>query len=151
MKRTLLIVLLGLFSGVASHTLWYELRKPVGTNQVDADLLWMKSTLKLTDAQYQEIKMLHDHSSPKLIAIATQVARMRDEFDAFERERKTEGRVDFVEFARFVDMRRKVDNECLQSTRSLVQATARVMTPQQRELYLGIVGTPLGDRAARSN
>ncbi len=151
MKRTILIIALGLFGGIAAQYVWLDLHEPVGMNQPDSDLLWMKSELKLSSAQYEQIKAIHDHSSPKLVALATQVAQMRDEFDAFERERKTEGRVDFLEFAHFVDLRRKIDKECLQSTRSLVQATAQVMTPQQRELYLGIVRNTLGDRAASAN
>ena len=151
MKRALFIIVLGMLCGMGAETFWFDLRKPVGADQADADLLWMRSELKLSNSQYERIKAIHDHSSPKLVALAAQVAQMRSEFDAFERERRTEGRVDFLEFARFVELRRKIDAECLQSTRNLVQATAQVMTPQQRELYFGIVGNTLGDWTTRAN
>ncbi|HET7537621.1 MAG TPA: hypothetical protein VFJ90_14270, partial [Candidatus Didemnitutus sp.] len=85
------------------------------------------------------IKELHRASSPRLRALASQVAQMQAEFAAFETARRDTDRVDFVEFARFVEARRRVNRECQDSTRQLVLASAQVMTPQQRERYLGLV------------
>jgi Cft2 family RNA processing exonuclease len=64
---------------------------------------------------------------------------MQAEFAAFENTRRATDSVDFVEFARFVEARRNVNRECLDSTRQLVLAAAGEMTPSQREHYLGIV------------
>jgi hypothetical protein len=49
--------------------------------------------------------------------------------------------VDFLEFARFVESRRTLNRECLDSTRQLVLASAEVMTPNQRQLYIRLVST----------
>jgi hypothetical protein len=99
----------------------------------------MKSELQLTDAQYARIRELHEASSPRLMALASQVSQMQKEFAAFENTRRTSDSVDFIEFAQFVEVRRNIDRECLDSTRRLVQATASEMTPAQREQYFGIV------------
>jgi hypothetical protein len=99
----------------------------------------MKTDLKLTDERFARIKAIHEESSPRLLALAAEVARMREEYDAFEHERTTSGQIDFLEFAHFVEQRRTVNRECLTSTQRLVADAARVMTAQQRERYLGLL------------
>jgi hypothetical protein len=140
MRRGLLVLLLGLGVGIASHVVYFALNRPFASDSLDAQLAWMKSELQLSDAQFARIKALHQDSSPKLRELATQVAHMQKEFAAFERARRATDRVDFVEFARFVEARRAISRECLDSTRELVLASASEMTPRQRALYLGIVG-----------
>jgi hypothetical protein len=49
--------------------------------------------------------------------------------------------VDFLEFARYVEIRRHVSRESLDSTRQLVQAAAGMMTPPQRQRYLELIAT----------
>ncbi|HWL16251.1 MAG TPA: hypothetical protein VNR00_11645 [Opitutus sp.] len=139
MNRTTLILLLGLAAGIGSHTAYYRLHRPAGLDSLDGQLLWIKSELNLSDAQFTQIKALHEESSPRLRALAAEVARMQEEFAAFENTRRTSDRVDFLEFAQFVETRRHINRECLESTRRLVQATAGVMTPEQRTRYLGMV------------
>lgn len=140
MRRTLLVLLLGLAAAGSAHLAWFNFNTPCTGDELDCQLAWMRAELKLTDEQYARIKDIHETSSPRLLALAAEVARMRDEYADFERARVTEGRVDFVEFAHFVEARRAIDRECLVSTRQLLAATVDVMTPSQRERYLGIVG-----------
>lgn len=146
MRRGTLVLLLGLAVGVAAHVAYFRLHRPLGADTLDGQLGWMKAELGLTDAQFARIRELHQASSPRLRALASQVARMQAEFVAFENTRRTADRVDFIEFAHFVETRRNIDRECLDSTRQLVQAAASEMNPQQRERYLGIVAvaTPQG-------
>lgn len=139
MNRTLLILALGLGVGLGTHTVYYELHRPGGFDSLDGQLTWIRNELKLTDAQYAQIKELHEASSPRLRALAAEVARMQAEFAAFENTRRTADKVDFIEFAQFVEMRRNINRECQESTRRLVLATAKVMTPEQRAHYLGMV------------
>jgi hypothetical protein len=141
MKRTFLILTLGVAVGVATHCLYFGLNQPGATDTLDGQLAWMKSELQLTDAQYARIRELHQASSPRLRAMAAQVAQLQSEFTAFEKVRRTSDRVDFLEFARFVENRRHVSRECLDSTRQLVFAAAEVMNPQQRERYMRLVAT----------
>jgi Spy/CpxP family protein refolding chaperone len=143
MKRTLLIVLLGLTAGLLAHFCWFASLQPCRANGLDCQLQWMKTELKLSDEQFARIKTIHEESSPRLLALAAQVARMREEYDAFEHERTTAGQIDFLEFAHFVEQRRAVNRECLTSTQRLVADAARVMTAQQRERYLGLLGPVL--------
>jgi len=138
-----LIILLGIAAGVLSHVGWFMSQRPCGANNLDCQLEWMKTELKLSDEQFARIKTIHEKSSPRLLALAAQVVRMRDEYDAFERERTTSGQVDFLEFAHFVEQRRAVDRECLTSTQQLVGDATRVMTAQQRARYLGLLGPVL--------
>jgi len=140
MNRTLLILLLGLVVGTGTHLAYYRLHEPA-TDSLDSQLAWMKTELKLNEAQFSRIKELHQVSSPRLHALADQVAQLQTEFAAFEETRRTSDRVDFVEFARFVEARREINRECLDSTRQLVLATAEVMTPRQRQLYIRLVAT----------
>ena len=141
MKRTLSILTLGLAVGLVTHLAYFRLHEPAATDTLDGQLAWMKTELQLTDAQYTRIKALHEASSPKLRAMAAQVAQLQGEFKAFEQLRRTSDRVDFLEFARFVETRRHVSRECLDSTRQLVLASAEVMTPQQRQRYIRLVTT----------
>ncbi|HMD60850.1 MAG TPA: hypothetical protein VKG78_05445 [Opitutaceae bacterium] len=139
MKRGGLVLLLGIAVGVAVHLVYFRLHEPVDSGSLDAQLAWMKWELRLTDAQFARIRELHEASNPRLRALAAQVAQMQTEFAAFENARRTTDRVDFIEFARFVEARRSISRQCLESTRQLVLAAASEMTPGQREQYLGIV------------
>lgn len=140
MKRALLVLLSGLVAGVCAHVGWFRTHRPCNGDQLNCQLAWIRTELKLTDAQYARICAIHEQTSPRLLALAAQVAQMRDEYAAFDRTRLTTDRVDFVEFARFVEQRRAIDRECLALTRELVAATSETMNPLQRERYLGLIG-----------
>jgi hypothetical protein len=147
MKRIALVLCLGLLGGVTAHYGWLAIEQPrTAKDSLDAQLAWIKTDLQLTPEQYARIKAIHEQSSPHLVALATSVARMREEFAAFERQRTTTGEIDFLEFARFVEERRRIDRDCLSSTRQLVDASAGVMTPLQRERYLSLL--PADHRSA---
>jgi hypothetical protein len=139
MRRGALVLLLGLVVGLSTHVVYFRLHRPAGPGTLEGELSWMKSELQLSDAQYARIRELHEESSPRLRALAAQVAQMQAEFAAFEETRRTSDRVDFVEFAQFVQARRTINAECLESTRQLVQAAAGEMSPAQRAHYFGIV------------
>jgi hypothetical protein len=139
MKRTLVSLVLGLAVGLTTHFVYFRVNEPAPTNTLDGQLAWMKTELQLTDAQYARIKELHQASSPRLRAMAAQVAALQAEFTEFEQVRRTSDKVDFLEFARFVEQRRHVSRECLDSTRQLVLASAQVMNAQQRQRYIQIV------------
>jgi hypothetical protein len=141
MKRTLLMMLLGALVGLSAHTLYFTLHRPAGLDSLEGQLAWMRDELDLSAEQFARIKELHEASSPRLRALAADVARMQAEFAAFEDTRRTSDRVDFIEFAQFVETRRNINRQCLESTRQLVLASAGVMNPAQREQYLGLVAT----------
>ena len=141
MKRLLLTLVLGLAAGVGSHLAYYRYHEPTATDTLEGQLAWIKTELKLTDAQFARIKELHQASHPRLRAMAEQVAQMQTEFGEFERTRRATDRVDFLEFARFVESRRTLNRECLDSTRQLVLASAEVMTRDQRQHYIRLVST----------
>lgn len=147
MKRTAIVLCLALLGGVSSYYGWLAVEQPVsGKDSLDAQLVWIKNDLQLTPEQYARIKAIHEQSSPHLLALASSVARMRQEFAAFERQRTTTGEIDFLEFAQFVEERRRIDRECLDSTRELVDASAGVMNPLQRQRYLSLL--PADHRSA---
>jgi hypothetical protein len=134
MKSAFWIVLLGLLTGIAAHVGWYHWRRPpTVSNDIVA---WMKTDLELTDAQLARIRELHDRTGPQLREFAAEAARMRAEFETFERVRRTEGRVDFLAFARCLETWRRIDRDWSDVTRELVAATAGELTPDQRARYL---------------
>jgi hypothetical protein len=139
MKRGVFVLILGAAVGVATHLAFFRLHQPPDPGSLEGQLAWMKWELRLSDEQYARILELHEASSPRLRALAAQVAQMREEFAAFENTRRSADQVDFIEFARFVEARRNVSRQCLDSTRELVLAAAGEMNPGQREHYLGIV------------
>lgn len=143
MKATLAVLTLGLASAVTAHVAWFQLHRPCSGGDLSCQLSWMKSELRLTDEQFAQIKAVHEASSPRLLVLAAEVARMRDEYAAFERTRVATDRVDFIEFAHFVEQRRAIDRECLASTRRLVSAASDLLTPSQRERYLSLVAPTL--------
>jgi hypothetical protein len=141
MKRALVMLIVGISVGVGAHSVYFQLHRPAGLDSLEGQLSWMKAELNLSEAQFARIKELHEASSPRLRALAADVARMQAEFAAFENTRRTSDRVDFIEFAQFVETRRNINRQCLESTRQLVLASAGVMTPEQRVHYLGLVAT----------
>jgi hypothetical protein len=150
MKRTLLILLLGLAGGVGAHFAWLEYAgAPRHTADPGSQLAWMRASLKLNDAQLARIQALHERSAPRLQALAARVDGLRGELAAFEQAREKEGRIDFLEFARFVEERRRIDRECALSTERLVAEAAQVMTPAQRAHYFSLLEPAL--KTLRSN
>lgn len=141
MKRPFVILVLGLLVGTAVHFAYYGHHQHIASDTLEGQLVWMKTELRLTDAQFARIKELHQASHPRLREMAAQVAVMHAEFAEFERTRRTADRVDFLEFARFVHNRRELNRECLDSTRQLILASAEVMTPEQRQHYIRLVAT----------
>jgi hypothetical protein len=149
MRRGAPVLLAGVAVGVATHLLFFSLHQPSDPGTLEGQLAWMRSELHLSDDQYGRIRELHEASSPRLRELAAQVAQMQGEFAAFEETRRSSDRVDFVGFAQFVEARRNVDRECLDSTHQLVMAAASEMTPGQRQHYFGIVALaePLAGRS----
>ena len=140
MKRTLIILLLGLAGGVGAHFGWLSVVKaPRHTADLGAQLQMMQASLGLDAGQVARIRALHERSAPQLRALAAEVAAMRAELAEFERARAAEGRIDFLEFAKFVEERRRLDRECARSTERLVAEAAKVMTPGQREQYMSLL------------
>jgi hypothetical protein len=144
-KSTLVILLIGLLAGAAAHVGWFSWRRPVETRNDDV-VTWMKTDLQLTDEQFARIRTLHDRTGPQLREFAAQAAGMRAEYDTFERVRRTEGRVDFLAFARCLETWRRIDRDWSDATRELVAATEGELTPDQRARYL----TRLNPASARS-
>jgi hypothetical protein len=140
MSRTLLVVVTGIVAGLAAHFAWFDTHRPCSGDELSCQLAWIRTELKLNNEQYARIRAIHEAQSPKLLALAAQVAQLREEYAAFDRQRLTTDTVDFIEFARFVEQRRAIDRECLKLTHQLVAATSDTMTPAQRERYLGLVG-----------
>lgn len=136
MTRTLFILVIGLACGAVAHVGWYSTHRAVGPADLGAQLAWMKNNLKLTNEQLRHIRTVHEQSAPQLLALAAQVEDRRKELEAFERERRSTGQVDFIEFARFVEQRRTLNRECATMTERLVGSATEVMTPRQREQYL---------------
>ncbi len=143
MKRTLSILLLGLVGGLGAHVGWLSATPPKRPPDLMAQLDFMKAKLRLTDAQLQQIKALHEQSAPRLLALAAQVEGVQEKLAAYEKTRQTRGEIDFLEFARFVEQGRRLDRECVRSTEQLVAQAIEVMTPQQRQQYLGLLGPAL--------
>ncbi|WP_404424078.1 hypothetical protein [Nibricoccus sp. IMCC34717] len=139
MKSTRTMLLLGVILGIAAHVGYFEWRRPAGPSPEGDHLAWLQSELHLSDAQYQRVVALHERNNPQLRQLAAQVMEMQREMQVFENTRRNEGKVDFVEFARFVDDFRRVSSACEDSTRSLVAATADVLDPDQRRRYLALV------------
>lgn len=139
MNRSWIILLLGLAAGLVAHESWRNWRAPCASDELSCQLAWMRADLRLTDEQFARVVELHHQSSTQLQQLALDISRMQEEFDAFEQARRAEGRVDFLEFARFVEERRQVEAAVDTSARSLIAATADVMSPQQRLRYLALV------------
>jgi hypothetical protein len=151
MKRGSMILVLGLAVGVAAHLGYFSLHRPYDPGTLEGQLAWMKSELHLSDEQFLRIRELHEASSPRLRSLASQVAQMQSEFAAFENTRRNSDKVDFIEFAQFVEVRRNISRECLASTRSLVMAAAGEMTPAQRRQYFGIVAAATPEASPLTN
>jgi Spy/CpxP family protein refolding chaperone len=140
MKRLTFLLLFGVSAGVLAHILWFAARRPVEVTSIEAQLAWMKTELKLSDSQFARVKEIHRTSSPELLALSDQVSRMQREFQTFERERTSSGNVDFLAFAQFIDARRSIDMMCHEKTKRLVASTAEILTPEQKQRYLSILG-----------
>ncbi len=136
MKHVALVLLLGALAGLAAHLIWFQARRPTEVDTAAGALTWLREDLRLSEEQFARVKAIHEQSSPQFQQLAAEAARMRTELEVFERQRQTDGEIDFIAFAQFVQMRREFDRACAESTRQLIAATAREMTEGQRERYL---------------
>ena len=75
------------------------------------------------------------------MALAAQVTKLQQELLAFEDQRRKTDRIDFIAFAKFLDEQRVMDRQYAETTRMLVESSARLMTPAQRKRYLALVAT----------
>ena len=147
MNRGFVIMFLGVAAGLIAFQTWTDWRSGCNDGDLGCQLAWMREDLHLTDEQFTRVVELHARSSSRLRQLALEIARMDSEFAEFEQTRRSEGRVDFLEFARFVSERREIEAAADHSARTLIEATADVMSPQQRSRYLALVapatsGTP---------
>lgn len=145
MKRTAIILALGVGVGVAGHLAWFRTHRPAVADSLDTQLAWMQSDLGLKPDQFARIKTLHEQLEPRLLELAAEVDRLRAEFATFEHQRVEAGEVDFLKVARAAAERRTLDRECGASTSQLVAEATRVMTPEQRKRYLEILAPALED------
>lgn len=145
MKRTLLILSMGLAAGLSGHLAWFRSHRPAPANTLDMQLAWMQSDLGLAPDQFARIKQLHEQLEPRLLRLAAEVDRLRAEFATFERERVEAGEVDFLQVARAAAERRTLGRECDASTSQLVAEATQMMTPEQRKRYLEILAPALED------
>ncbi len=152
MTRMILVLLLGVFSAGGSYVGWLSYRNPCSGEGLDCQLEWMREELNLSSAQYAAIRAIHESSSAQLVALSTQVSHLRRELAEFERERSTVGQIDFLEFARFVENRRVIDQQCRASTAALVARISDVMNDRQRQRYLALLsGTTPSSNPTRIN
>lgn len=136
MKHTWIVLTVGIFAAVIAHVMWFQLRRPSYEETPAGILSWLQADLNLTPEQFARIKAVHERSGPQLRELAAQAERMRAELNAFERRRRNDDHIDFLAFSQYVEQRREFDRRCLASTRRLLAAAAREMTPGQRERYL---------------
>lgn len=140
MIRFLTSIVIGCLAGLAAHVSWYQLRPFTEEHTLDDQLQWMRGELNLTEAQFAQIKSIHEASSPHLQTLALEVERNHETLAAFEAARMEEGQIDFLKFAEFVERRREVDAVCEDSTRQLIDATLAILEPSQRERYVEWLG-----------
>jgi len=145
MKRTSLILALGLGAGVAGHVVWFNTQQAAPVGSLDTQLAWMQTDLGLQPDQFARIKALHERLEPRLLQLSAEVERLRAEFASFERARVEAGEVDFLEVARAAAESRSLGRECDASTTQLVSEATREMTPEQRKRYLEILAPALED------
>jgi hypothetical protein len=147
MKRTFIIALGGILAGIIAHVGWFVLHRP--PTDLETQLAWMNSVLRLNAEQFARFKAVHEEASPQLVGLATELQRMGAESAAFERRREETGEVDFLAFARLMEHRRSVDRDRDSTARRLIETAISVMTPEQRERYLNLIAPALpssGDR-----
>ncbi len=145
MKRTALILTLGLAAGTLGHLGWYNAHQPASANSLETQLAWMRTDLALEPEQFDRIKVLHEQLEPRLLQLGAEVDRLRAEFAAFERERMEAGEVDFLKVARAAADSRTLGIACDASTRQLIADAGNEMTPEQRKRYLEILAPALND------
>jgi len=145
MKRTVLTLSLGIVAGTLGHLGWFSTQRPEPIDSLETQLAWIRADLGLAPEQFSRIKQLHEQLEPRQLHLAAEVARLRAEFAAFERERVEAGEVDFLKVARAAADSRTLDMECNVSARQLVAAAANLMTAEQRRRYLEILAPALKD------
>jgi len=148
MKRTLILLIMGLAVGTGSYSLQLHFRERPESGALDSHLAWMKAELNVSDDQLVRLRELHEASEPQMRLLASKVVQLQAELAAFEETRRAAGAVDYLELGRFVEIRRNVYQECLVSTRQLVVASAALMTPAQRRHYLALVAPTIASGAA---
>lgn len=144
MKRGFMVLMLGVLGGLGAHYSYFKTHRPCTEPTLACELTWIRDELNLSTAQYARLIELHERNGPHLAALGNQLLQMRQQLDAYEAQRRGSNEIDFIAFAQFVVERKAVENECENSSRTLILAAAEVMRPEQRRRYLELVGLDMG-------
>jgi len=145
MKRTGIVLLLGLSAGLVVHNAWYAARAPDDASDLQGLLDGMRKTLQLDAEQFARFRELHEILQPQLDQLAADVGELRAQFAGFEQERRATGEIDFLAYASLIEKQRVVDRECTTSTQDLVHAALADMTPEQGSLYMSLLAPVIPD------
>lgn len=141
MWKSLVVIALGLASGLAAHLGYFNAYAPAcfPADNSECEMEWLRSELDLSEDQYASIIRLHGERESEIRALSRKVRDLELMLAELEAERVTEGYVDYLEMRRYMETKRKLDQACNKSTSELIASVGDVMNVEQRKRYFSIV------------
>lgn len=135
MKRGILILVIAIIAGVAAFCLTRS-QKLADRQHVLLDsmpeLTWVKSELKLNDAQFAKVSKLHTAYRPKCMEMCRQIAAAHEKVEDLIRENPEVT----PELERAIHEHAAIHAECQQAMLQHIFQTAGVLDRDQAALYL---------------
>jgi len=112
-----------------------DLQAAASPDALEGTLRWMKDDLKLTPEQFARVQTLHRGALDQLIALHREIDTAQRQATALEDTRRQEDRIDFLASESVSEHRHSLGQQGSVLVSGLVQATAAVLTEDQRRRY----------------
>ncbi|MBC8126065.1 MAG: hypothetical protein H8M99_02805 [Gloeobacteraceae cyanobacterium ES-bin-144] len=135
MKRAAMLLLISLLAGLSAFC-WMRSQKMASQNTVLLDstpeLNWMKSELKLSDAQFAKVSVLHTAYRPKCAEMCGLISQAHAKVEKLIHQKPEMT----LELEQAIHNHAVIRAECQQAMLRHIFQTARVMNPDQAALYI---------------
>lgn len=136
MRRTLIILFIALSTGtisfVAMRSQRLAHRQPEILLDTMPELAWLKTDLKLTDAQFERVKELHAEYRPQCEELCHRIATAHVRLD----EESHSGRGMTPELRNEIEDHARIHAECQEAMLTHLYRTAAVLEKDQAKRYL---------------
>lgn len=142
MWKSLLVTVIGLVCGLASHMGYFNAYAPAcSVVALDCEMEWLREELDLSEEQFASVTRVHSESGKQIKALSRKVRELELMLAELEAERVREGYVDFLEIRSYMEVKQKLDEACAKSTSDLIASVGNLMDMDQRKRYYSIVSS----------
>lgn len=127
-----LTIALGAVGFWATQAYYVERHAPCDEGTPECELRWLMRYLDLSEAQEEVVYALHRNQHPSLRRLFSEREQVVDRLKEFERIRRQEDRIDFLEFSDYLLTKDEIENAYSQAAIEYLARLESTMTESQR-------------------